>query len=95
MTLRKPKNKYKFQNGKPNTHLKTDAYNISLKCAIPLDTPVSLTELEAIEDKLNWNIYVLNIRDLPLHRTETHLYNSLLYYSENKETKHIGCYLTN
>jgi hypothetical protein len=78
---------YKFKDGKPAAPLKTVAYNISLKCAIPFDTPVSLTELEAIENKLNCNIYVLNLRDLPLHRTETHVYNSLLYYSENKETR--------
>jgi hypothetical protein len=91
---RKTRVRYKFVEGKPSAAVKTDASNISLKCGIPFDTPVSLTELEAIEDKLNCNIYVLNIRDLPLHRTETHLYNGLLYYSENKETQNIGCYLT-
>ena len=82
----KIRNKNKFVDGKPNAALKTDALNLSNKCGLPFDEFIDLSQLETIEDKLNCNIYVLNIRDLPLHRTDIHLYNSLMYFSEERQT---------
>jgi hypothetical protein len=78
--------KYKFVDGKPTAAFQTDALNLSNKCDLPFDEFIDLSQLETIEDKLNCNIYVLNIRDLPLHKTYSHLYNSLMYLSDDRQT---------
>ena len=82
---------YKFVDGKPNAALKTDALNLANKCGLPFDEFIDLSQLGTIEDKLNCNIYVLNIRDLPLHRTDIHLYNSLMYFLKKDKLINIGC----
>ena len=82
----KIRNKYKLVDGKPNATLKTDASNLANKCGLPFDEFIDLSQLETIEDKLNCNIYVLNIRGLPRHKTYSHVYNSLMYLSGDRQT---------
>ena len=45
---------------------------------------VKFIELPAIEEKLNTNIYVVYITDLPIIQPDVNLYNHLLYKSENR-----------
>ena len=82
----KARNKYKIVGGNANTALKNAANDLATACDIPFNELVSLSEMETIEDKLNCNLYILNIRDLPLHETNTHLYNMLLYFSDDKQS---------
>ena len=78
--------KYKFVDGKPSGSLYKAALDLATTCDIPFNKLVSLGELDAIEHKLNCNLYILNIRDLPLHPTNTHLYNMLLYCSDDRQS---------
>ena len=64
--------KYKFIDGKPSGSLYKAALDLAATCDIPFNELVSLSEMETIENKLNCNLYILNIRDLPLHETNTH-----------------------
>ena len=77
--------------GNANTALKNDASDLATACDIPFNELVSLSEMETIEDKLNCNLYILNIRDLPLHQTNTHLHNMLLYFPTIDKVINIGC----
>ena len=48
---RKSKCNYTFRDGKASSLLKTDAHNLPIKCNIPFNAPVSLSEFEEIENK--------------------------------------------
>jgi hypothetical protein len=53
---------------------------------MPFDEFIDLSQLGTIDDKRSCNIYVLNTRDLPLRKTYSHLYNSLMYLSDDRQT---------
>ena len=75
------KNKVNAYN-KPN--IINQAKELCINCNCEFDKPVNFTEIAGIEEKLNTNIYILDIRDLPIIKANINLYNHLIYKSENK-----------
>jgi hypothetical protein len=61
-------------------------------CNMEWNTPVSINEIENIEDILKCNIYVFDIENLPILNSTSNIYHSLMYKSQyvvgNKQ-----CYL--
>ena len=66
---------------KPNVIAK--ATELCVQCECEFNKRVSFIEIPAIEEQLNTNIYSLDIRDLPIIKADVHLYNHLVYKSEN------------
>jgi len=56
------------------------------------NVPVSINEIENVENILKGNIYVFDIATLPVLNTTSNIYSSLMYKSEYNED-HKQCYL--
>ena len=55
-----------------------------MQCECEFNKRLSFIEIPAIEEKLNTNIYILDIRDLLIIKPDVNLYNHLWYKSENR-----------
>ena len=69
--------------------VKAKARDLCNQCNFDVDKMVSLEDLRSIEDALDENIYVLNMRDLPMKNMDITVRNHLLYgyNTENRNTK--------
>ena len=65
------------------------AYDLCKTCNMTWNIPVSINEIEIIEEAIKCNIYVFDINNLPVLNTTPNIYNSLMYKSgynpENKQ----------
>ena len=61
-----------------------NAKELCIQCECELNKSVSFIELPAIEEKLNTNMHMLDIRGLPSIKADVNLYKHLLYKSENR-----------
>ena len=63
---------------------KNNAQQICESCNLKWDEKVSMDQIPIIEEALKTNIYILNIRDLPMFSKDMHLYNSLMYMNNDQ-----------
>ena len=67
-----------------NLNVIAKAKELCMQCECEFNTCVNFIEIPAIEEKLNTNIYSLDIRYLLIIKPDVNLYNHLLYKFENK-----------
>ncbi len=69
--------------------VKAKARDLCNQCNFEFDKMVSVEDLHSIEEALDENIYVLNMRDLPIKNTDITVRNHLLYgyNTKNRNTK--------
>ena len=72
---------------KCNTRAKTMSKALCLQCGFEPNEMVELASIAKIEDVLNENICVLNIRNLPIIKADINLQNHLLYTSKHRGTR--------
>jgi len=60
------------------------AMELCKKCKLNWNEPISFLHLPLIEEKLDCNIYVIDLNNIPFLDSNINIWNNLMYKSENK-----------
>ena len=72
---------------KCDTRAKIMSKELCLQCGFEPNEMVKLEDIHKIEEVLNENICVLNIRNLPIINADISIYNHCLYKSDSRDTR--------
>ena len=93
MTVLLNENHPSYKHIKEGRPMRTDlAKLLCRRCNMEWDTPVSIDQIEHLEEILKCNIRVFDADNIPILNTTQNIYNSLMYKSEFN-AKYKQCYL--